>query len=235
MFFIVLLTLGKSTDFMDSFYILYSVLNLFLFGIWYLLRYRDTLCIERSHFRPLKLLGILFLIPGTQYLSAIVTAFVSLLFPAQYESYLQLMETSGILDETSLMMMLYTVILAPITEELIFRGVTFQITKRTFPFWIANFIQAVFFGIFHFNLVQGIYTFVLALFLGYICEKTSLYHSILFHILFNLWGVVIAEHLLIEDPMLQGLFIIVSATLGITLGLSLFRKGNRVLQEDIEI
>lgn len=53
-------------------------------------------------------------------------------------------------------------------------------------FWIANCIQALLFGIYHLNLIQGIYAFVIGLALGYLCQR---YHSVipgmLAHLVFN--------------------------------------------------
>ncbi len=218
---------AENMDFMQVFYIVYALCNIIVFGIWYVKRCNGQFRLNiKQTFHPLELMGIVFLIPGTQYLSSIVTSFIGVAFPSWLESYEELMENAGITDEISIIMLIYTVILAPIAEEIIFRGVTLNIAKRAFPFWIANVIQAFFFGVFHFNMVQGIYTFILGLFLGYICEKGSIYHVILFHFLFNLWATTIAEYLMVEDATLQGLIIIVSTIVGITLGLFFFHKGN---------
>ena len=90
-------------------------------------------------------------------------------------------------------MLLYSVLLAPVCEELIFRGTTMHLARRALPFWLANTMQALLFGLFHMNWIQGIYAFALGLVLGYVCEKGgSIYYSILLHILFNLWGTVIS-------------------------------------------
>ena len=57
------------------------------------------------------------------------------------------------------------------------------------PFWVANLLQALLFGVFHMNMIQGVYAFVVGIVLGFICEKShSIYPSMLFHILFNIWG-----------------------------------------------
>ena len=67
-----------------------------------------------------------------------------------------------------------------------------RLVRRALPFWAANLMQAVLFGIFHMNWIQGIYAFVLGLVLGWICEKGgSIYFSMFFHILFNFWGTII--------------------------------------------
>ena len=93
------------------------------------------------------------------------------------------------LDEPSLILVLYSVLIGPVCEELIFRGLTLKYAKRAMPFWVANLLQALLFGVFHMNMIQGVYAFVVGIVLGFICEKScSIYPSMLFHILFNIWG-----------------------------------------------
>jgi hypothetical protein len=43
------------------------------------------------------------------------------------------------------------------------------------PFWVANILQAVLFGIYHMNPLQGIYAFFIGLFLGYVCHKGEVF------------------------------------------------------------
>lgn len=224
-----LMELAADTEFNTLVMVIFSVSCSITFGIWYKKRCGGTFKINvKKDFHPLELLGIAFLIPGAQYLSSIVTALVSTAFPSWLADYEEMMETAGLSEDISVLMMLYSVILAPISEELIFRGVTLRIAQRTFPFWIANIIQAFFFGVFHMNMLQGCYTFVLGLILGYICYKGgSIYHVIFFHFLFNLWGTTAAEWLVVENETLYGLIVIFGCIIGLTLGFSLFHIGNK--------
>ena len=82
--------------------------------------------------------------------------------------------------------LLVTVILAPLAEELIFRGATLKMAKQIMPFMAANILQAVLFGIYHANLIQGVYAFVLGLVLGFTAEYFhSIWASILLHAFVN--------------------------------------------------
>lgn len=92
-------------------------------------------------------------------------------FPELAQPVRKLMETAGLDSDIGLFMFIYAVILGPVCEELVFRGVTMRLVRRALPFWAANLMQAVLFGIFHMNWIQGIYAFVLGLVLGWICEK----------------------------------------------------------------
>ena len=226
--FMELFDIAVSMEFTQVVYIVFSVWCIICFGIWFRKRCGGKWKVDiRKTFHPYEILGILFLIPGTQYLSAIITSMISIVFPSWLETYEELIETAGITDDISLLMFIYSVILAPISEELIFRGVTLRIAQRAFPFWIANIIQAFFFGAFHMNMLQGCYTFILGLFLGYICHKGgSIYHVILFHFLFNLWGTTLANFLIVENAFLQGIIILAGTSFGLLLGLYFFQKGN---------
>ena len=168
----------------------FSVACMLIFGVWYYSSCNGSFAPQlKRTFHPLKLLGLFLLVPGAQFLSTVLIYFMYTYAPAWIEQYQELMETAGMTDDASITIIIYSVLCAPISEELIFRGVTMNILKRRFPFWFANLFQALLFGIFHGNIVQGIYAFVLGMFLGYVCEYGgSIWYSILFHFLFNLWG-----------------------------------------------
>ena len=224
-------SLWSNTDFNAMMSVVFSVTSIVIFGIWY---YKSCggnyLPSVRRTFHPLQFLGIVFLVPGTQFFSSIIIAIVSVVFPSWLQAYEKLLENAGIGNEISIIMMIYSVCLAPISEEMIFRGVTMRIARRSFPFWVANLIQAVLFGIFHMNILQGIYAAVLGLFLGYVCEKGgSIYLAIVFHFLFNLWGTTSSKWLTVEDPFLSLLIIFGGTAVGLVAGLLCFRHGNSLV------
>lgn len=225
-----LLELTSDMNFNTLLSIVFSVFCTVVFSIWYYRSCSGNFKIDiKKSFHPYEILGIVLLIPGTQFMSSIVTSFISLAFPSWLEDYMELMETAGLSGDVPLLMMIYSVLLAPISEELVFRGVTLRIARRAFPFWIANIIQALLFGIFHMNLLQGCYTFVLGLVLGYICEKGgTIYHVIFFHFLFNLWGTTASEWLMVGNEVVQGMIILVGTVVGLTAGFYFFNKGNRL-------
>lgn len=223
-----LLTLASDMNFNTVASIIFSVFCIIVFSIWLYKSCGANFKINiRKSFNPAQILGIALLVPGAQFMSSIVSSIVAMIFPSWLEEYEALIESAGLAGEVPLLMMIYSVCLAPISEELVFRGVTMRIAQRAFPFWVANIIQALLFGIFHMNPLQGCYTFVVGLFMGYICEKGgSLYHSILFHFLFNLWGTTASEWLIVEDVTLQGLIVIIGTVVGLTGGLYFLKKGS---------
>lgn len=100
------------------------------------------------------------------------------------EEYAELIET--LVGGNVWLSLLVTVILAPLAEELLFRGVTLKKAQRIMPFMAANVLQALLFGIYHGNLIQGTYAFVLGLLLGFTAEYFhSIWASILLHAFVN--------------------------------------------------
>ncbi len=174
----------------------YSLFAVALFGIWYYCSYGGVYRIRpASAFHPVSLLGILMLVPGAQFVTSYIVTLVSLIFPSWLETYEKLLENSGVAGSLSVPMALYGALFGPIAEELIFRGVTLRQAQKTLPFWAANIMQALIFGVYHMNLLQGTYAFFVGLLLGYICKRGKIHSSILFHILFNAWALFLSGHL----------------------------------------
>ncbi len=75
---------------------------------------------------------------------------------------------------------------APVTEELIFRGVILRQAESILPFAMANLLQAVLFGLYHMNLVQGVYAACFGMILGLVCHRyKTIVASILLHMIIN--------------------------------------------------
>ncbi len=199
--------------------VLYAALGIFVFGFWYLKQFSGNLRFPLKKFaNPFLVLGIIFMVPALQMASAFLTGISAAFFPKWMDFYENMMESAGFSQEPSLLLVLYAVLLGPIAEELIFRGVTLSSARKALPLWAANLFQAFLFGVFHMNVIQGIYAFFIGLFLGYICGRGgSVWLSIFLHILFNFWG-TFAFEALYSIPLL-----IVFLLLGI-LGIILFHK-----------
>lgn len=207
--------------------ILYTIISIVLMGLFYYSRCGGNFLVKPSRtFHVLELAGIVVLVPGMQFLANYLAGIAGALVPAWLETYNKLMENAGITDVGPLMF-LYAVLLGPVCEELIFRGVTMRLFRQALPFWLANIFQALLFGIFHLNWIQGIYAFALGLVLGYICERGgSIYHSILFHILFNFYGTTISKLFGDTDnPVLLAIVMFVGMLVSLTAGFMLFASG----------
>lgn len=71
------------------------------------------------------------------------------------------------------MQFMCTVVAVPLTEELVFRGLGYRRIRRELPFVWAALISAVFFGLYHGNLYQGIYACFLGLLLAFFFEQSD--------------------------------------------------------------
>ena len=91
------------------------------------------------------------------------------------------------------------VIIAPIAEELIFRGWLYGKMKQIIPTWLAVVLVSVLFGIMHGQVNVGINVFFLSITLCVLREMTgTIYAGILLHMLKN--GVALAFLLWTENP-----------------------------------
>ena len=75
---------------------------------------------------------------------------------------------------------------APVVEELIFRGLVYKRLRNMTNVKISVFLSALAFGIYHGNLIQGVYAFLIGLLLAYVYEKyQSLWAPIILHAVAN--------------------------------------------------
>lgn len=63
------------------------------------------------------------------------------------------------------------VIAAPLLEELLFRGMIYKRLRDLCSAKTAILVSAAFFGIFHGNLVQFVYAFIIGIMLAFVYEK----------------------------------------------------------------
>lgn len=127
---------------------------------------------------------------GLYYVSLLLLAVIAVISPETVERYNELMESA--LGGSELIAMLAAVILAPINEECIMRGLILKNLQKYFSVPAVVVIQAIIFGIFHMNWVQGIYVLPIGAALGYVAIKSrSVLPSIYMHLFYNLLSFVL--------------------------------------------
>ncbi len=156
-----------------------------VFYFWYHHEVRGEQKVDpRTVFHRSNLLYFLILGIGCQFFFSGAMNIIQPMFPKVFDEYGKTME--GLLGSNLYLMLLYTLLIAPIAEELIFRGVTLYRAGKVLPFLGANLLQAMFFGIYHRNIIQGIYAFVMGYLLGLVYRRyRTIYATILLHILVN--------------------------------------------------
>lgn len=120
--------------------------------------------------------------------------------------------SSELLGNAGIALWISVVIIAPLVEELTFRGFMYTRLKQGMPKWVAIIVTSLVFGIVHGTIIWAIYTFIFSLCLIYIFERTkSLWGCILFHMSFNLVGAVMSTWPVVGEK-LDGLAVMIGAT-----------------------
>lgn len=130
----------------------------------------------------------------------------------------------GVLDQVNPLMVVTTVILAPIIEEFTFRY--FALNKlRRFGDKTAIIVTAVAFGLFHLNFEQAIYATTIGLILGYVACKTGrIRYTIILHAMINFFGGVLPIAIDELDNPLGSLVYTIGYFTFILIGVFLFVK-----------
>lgn len=191
-----------------------QVAMLLVFGLWYYLAYGRKKRPESaekpdgSHIALLAALGLIL-----QFGIGSVLSLIETFAPQLMENYNELMELMG-LGELSLPVMIATAVMAPLSEEVLCRGIILRLGERVSArFWVANVIQALAFGILHGNWVQGTYAFLLGLLLGYIYGKyRNIWLCMLLHGAMNLSSFIVAPfYTMFPEESLTVVYIVVLA------------------------
>ena len=142
--------------------------------------------IDSSKVIPVVLSGLLF--------ALFVSTAISLLpIPESLlESYLQSAE--GIVSGSLIIILISIVIIAPIVEEIVFRGLILSRLNKVMNTTVALIISSLIFAILHGHILWVTYAFVLGVLFGIIAIKTgSTLPTIIFHMSFNLAGLFVGS------------------------------------------
>lgn len=105
-------------------------------------------------------------------------------------------------------------ILAPIAEELIFRGLVYFRLRDYLGVKKGIVISSLFFGIYHGTVVQGLYAFLMGMLFAYGTEKfQSLWAGILLHVAANSWMFILQTFIMGWSKVLYGVPLLVLVVL----------------------
>lgn len=145
---------------------------------------KRELLARKNPMRPSVFVCVLCLAMGSQMVNSIWVGALEAVLNSFGLSVLDLLESvSGSSDTFS--MFLYASILAPIAEEVLFRGYVLRSLQpfgKRFTIWGS----AILFGLFHGNLLQTPYAILMGLLFGYVTVEYSLVWSVLLHMFNNL-------------------------------------------------
>lgn len=165
-----------------------GLLTLAVVLIFYLIRrkkFSEALMLRRVP-APTLLTGAV-LAPG---LYVVISAALAMLPDAWLESY---MEASEGIDSGTVAGVIAVALVAPVVEEVIFRGLMMNRLSRVMPGWLAVVISAAVFGVCHGHPIWFAYAFVLGAVFGFIDLRAgSIWPSILGHLVFNAISQILA-------------------------------------------
>lgn len=185
------------------------VVAIFVFVIFY--KIRKTSLISMSGAEPTR---ASFLIDGMLLGFGMYGAFqgaILLLTKIIPESWfnLQNSQSSSLLGGSMAFAIIYTVLIAPVCEETIFRGLVLTIFDGKLPKWLGILLSALVFALIHLpSPIAFIYTLTLGVVLGFVRYRTkSLVPCVLAHIIFN------ATNYLLFLPLNIGLYVALALSL----------------------
>lgn len=95
------------------------------------------------------------------------------------------------------------VLIAPVIEEILFRGFIYRIFVKSFPKGFGNLLSALLFALVHVQFQTFVPLFVLGLILNYCYQKTgSIWTSIAFHSMNNLLAFAVQIYIGYNEPIL---------------------------------
>lgn len=122
---------------------------------------------------------------GTAFVSNIFFTFIQSFFDVSFSTPSMVSQPNLFSQATNVLAMM---ILAPFFEELLFRGALLKLT-RPYGAWFSIFIGAIFFGLWHMNYQQSIYTAALGFATCFLVVKTnSIIPSYIVHLSLNTIG-----------------------------------------------
>ncbi len=151
---------------------------------------------EKTSLKPGKLGKIVFICIFLMYAGNLLGQLVTGLLGSLMGTSTEVAITDLIMEESTVMKVLFIVILAPLIEEFVFRK---QLIDRMAPYGekLAVITSALLFGLFHGNFTQFFYAFALGLVFGYVYLKTGkLRYSVGLHMGINFMGSVFSSWLL---------------------------------------
>lgn len=175
--------------------LLLSVLPLYLIGMPLLILFAKrvpSVQIEQHDMNPGQFAIVVIMCFGLVYLSNIVgnifTAIIGMLKGSAVQNVILNVATSV----NILFVLVYMVLIAPVMEEYVFRKLIVDRTAR-YGQGVAVLMSGLMFGLFHGNLNQFVYAFVLGTFLAYLYVKTGkLKITIALHMMINFMGGIVS-------------------------------------------
>ena len=169
-----LLAVKGAAGFLDSnLLFLTGIVSLFIIPVYMLLVKKDAakygeqvIFVDR---KPLTVFLCIAASVGTALAGTLMMKLLGVFRPEiGFEEYANIFDNAA-----PLVMAVVTLILTPLCDELLFRGLLFKRISRAYGFWPAALISSLFYGITFGDLSQGFYGFVMGLVYALAFQKTG--------------------------------------------------------------
>lgn len=128
-------------------------------------------------------------------------------------------QSNMLVEGSALAIIISTMVMAPLIEELIFRGLMLSRLRKGMSDRAAVLICALIFGVAHGQILWMVYTFALGIVLGLVAVKSdSVVPGIVLHMVFNICGVVVPT-LLGESITVEICVVMLAVGVVLTVGL----------------
>lgn len=165
-----------------------GVITIAFLVLFFLIRKKNIL--KETNIVKTKGKNILFGVGLALSLVVTVEFGMSLLPESWLEAYAS--KSNWLLEGSGFTIFVSTVIMAPLIEELIFRGLMLSRLRKAMPDWGAVLLSALIFGVMHGQIIWIVYAFVLGVVLGFVAVKSeSIIPTITLHMVFNFCGMVL--------------------------------------------
>ncbi len=207
---IQIIVLATSPSFYETtlFLNLVTPISLYLFALPFLLIIlsgSEACAPEKRNFSFGEFAVFLIISFGVMYIGSYISSFV-MDFISELAGYDYGNALTGIIDNDNLWITaIFTVIVAPIGEELVFRKLVIDRTHR-YGTVISVGLSALMFGLMHGNFYQFFYAFGIGLILGYIYYTTGkVYITMIIHAIVNFVGSILSSLLTPSIEALEAL------------------------------
>jgi membrane protease YdiL (CAAX protease family) len=120
---------------------------------------------------------------------------------------------------------LLAVILIPIFEEIFFRGIIFNELRNRINPTASIIISSLIFALFHGNILQGIYTFMLGVLLSLVYTWTrSIWSIITMHITYNFLGTIVVPIIIYYTEFFTVGYLIIGGALTTALSYLMYKR-----------
>lgn len=151
------------------------------------------------------------------------------LFYEQYDEISGLLYYGNIWQELILM-----AVAAPVLEEVLFRGLIYKRLRTYCTFPVALLVSAMLFGVYHGNVVQGVYAFLLGAVMAFVYERfRTIAAPIVFHGAANLISVIVTEVPVVSRLFDSNAFAIMALTTVAALGMIYLMQFNLRPKEEL--